>query len=188
MKGVLHPLLSEIDNRLKPLAKYWIRTPDEFFNLDEADQEIFLSKRTEMGALVAGESEAIISVLSQLSPEEIAEAYRLSSRILRGYIGGQMYGNFDEAYIPTMMDAIKQDHDGAYLFLGALGKNLSRQEFIPIILSALDAASSRTVDTALAFAKNLHVVEASPKVLELTKSENSYLAKFARETLRSLEA
>lgn len=122
-------------------------------------------------------------LIINLTAEEIIEAYQESSELLKANLGGYMYLNFNKAYIPTLIAGINNDDSGGYLYLGVLSKHLTRETFIPLVLKALQSKLPRTCDTALAFVRQMLIVEAISFVEAASKGKVQYIAEEAKMTL-----
>ena len=185
----MNPILEEIDKLYRPFEDTNMRyvAADYIQQLTDEAFEEFSRNEAEGNAARRNADEKLFAIIGSLSHDDLIEGYAQACRTLKGNIGGYMYMHFDEAYIPTMIQGIKDDDDTAYLFLGILEEHLDGDSFVPIVLEALAKEKHRTVDTALAMVEKLGLVEVTPLVMTLSENPNPNIARAARRILPQLQ-
>jgi hypothetical protein len=128
--------------------------------------------------------------LHQLAPtltvEEMIEAFEQGSRTLKGFLCGQMYNRFDPAFVPTMIQAIKDDFTGSYRFIDVLGNYLSVEAMLPVIDEALKSKIYYTVDTAVGYIREKRCTQYIPQLEALTA--HRAIGEFVKETIEYLRS
>ncbi len=186
----MHPALEEIDVLYRPILIYHphLYLSDEEainFLLNAGDE--YWNKRDEASQIYRTAIERFSQIVPELTPSEIIDGFNQGSMLLQANLGGYMYLNFNEAYLPTMIHAVRENHPVGYLFLGALSRYLGK-EIVPLVIEVLDSKLRRRIrDTAIGFIHELEIMEAIPKLKELLQDSDPNIAEDARNTLEFLE-
>lgn len=134
--------------------------------------------------------DASFTHLYQLAPtltvEEMIEAFEQGSRTLKGFLCWQMYSRFDPAFIPVMIQAIYDDFDGSYRFIGSLADHLSVEEMLPVIDEALKSKIYYTVDTAVAYIRKKRCTQYIPQLEALTA--HRAIGEYVKEAIEYLRS
>jgi hypothetical protein len=128
--------------------------------------------------------------LDQLAPtlttQDIIEAFEQGSRSLKGYMCDQMYRRFDPTFVPTMIQAIKDDFPVSYRFIGILTDYLSIEEMLPVIDEALKSKIYYTVDTAVGYIREKRCTQYIPQLEALTAYRA--IGEFVKEVIEYLRS
>jgi len=182
----MDPRLAEIDELYRSIKNDYTNLPKELTHqMTDAELEEYSRKWIAANDIVRSGLDKFRELAHKLTPDKIIEGYQQGCSLLRANLSGHMYMNFDERYIPTLIQGIRDDDEGSYLFLGVLSTHLG-EEFTPVVLNALESKHARTLDTALAYVEKFRMKEASPIVRTLSKSSNIQLAQQAAQVLESL--
>lgn len=181
----MNPELKRINDVYRSIEHFW--NDDKIPLLSEEELTDYIQARENAIELYTDTVNQVSQLVEKLAVDELIEAYKEGCKLLKANLGGYMYLHFDQAYVPTMIEAINNDDDGSYLYLGILSKHLAREAFIPLVLKALQSRLSRTCDTALSYTRHLQIVEAMPLVENIAESKVHYIEAEAKMTLDILQ-
>ncbi len=184
----MNKTLEKINADLQSIADYVEPQPEQLERLAQSGQYTVGSVEEASKALQLYEAanRSLGEVLPTLSSTDIIDAYSQGGRLLRKYLSGYMFRNFNHAYLPLMVEAIKSDHENSYLFLMAL-RNDQGMASAPTIVLALGSRVTRTRENALGLVYELEIREAVPEVEKLTKDSVPRIANFATKCLYHLQ-
>lgn len=133
----------------------------------------------------------ILSLAPELRREEIIDGYINGSSILQRNLSGYMVNEqfFDEAYIPIMIDAIKNDRtEPLYGFLLTLSRVLDESNVIELVSIGLESQYYRVKITACGIAEQKKFVQFIPKIRMLLTDNIMPVVDSAKRALEVLES
>lgn len=183
--------LQSISDQYQEIQEYIIRSYEQFSKLLERpieEQDEYDRKLKVAIEIYHNIRKQFDEISNTLSPSEVIEGYEEGSEILRRNLTGYMYAYFDEAYIPVMIKAINDDiSEGTRFFILKLSTHLDRDQFLPVVLKALDSKYWHTRENALSCLQTLSLHEALPKVREMINDKNAQVAEYAAELVKKFE-
>ena len=178
--------LNEINSIYLKIQDYIDPTIDYISSLNEDDWSEMQKNKESYGESYSIALEKLRLLLPKLSSKEIAEGCSSGCRLLQRNLSGYMAEHFHQEYIPSMIGAVKQPHlHTAWLFLQALANNIGK-DITPLAVESLDIDG--LTETALSVIDQLNIIEALPKVLHLTKSDNETIAFLANQISKHLQS
>lgn len=173
----MDPQLAEIDARLRPLETYYLRDPwdwREFQGMSDEEQAVFVDKWMRFDRLHAELEGTLREIIRGLTREELVEAYEEGGRMLRFHIGAWMLHlmrqEFDPMLLPTLIEHIRRDGDGAYHMLAVLLWYFPHEEVAPLVLDVLrNGSRARNLRWALWAVEAWHLTEAIPLLEDLAE-------------------
>lgn len=181
----MNPSLKEINDIYLQIQDS-IHPPTGYFEgITEEKRLDFVQKMSEYAPLYETTADRFRAVLSSLSPVEVIEGYQQGCRLLQSGLAGHMYHHFNEAYIPLMVQAVKNDEHTAWLFLSSLVMHARhmREEIAPLAMRALNSKWPSTREAALTAIGELRLMEARPMVEEMAKGPDPEISELARNVL-----
>lgn len=184
----MNPLLEEIDKVYIEIQPFIFPSPEYIEQLNEDEIAYHHLQHSRAAKQYESAISQLNKVISLVSSTEIIEGYIQGSRLLQQNLSGYMVQNFDSAYIPTMITAIKQDHGHtAWIFLHALAK-YTGTSFTTVFIDALFSKSPQVREHALIVIEQLHLIDALPYVAVLTHDPVTTVALAAQDTLIHLQS
>ncbi|KAB2856890.1 MAG: hypothetical protein F9K46_13630, partial [Anaerolineae bacterium] len=130
----MHPELAKIDEIYRSIEGIVLPKSIEYLkSLSQEELANYAKARNIASKILTDTVSRSFAIIQNLTSAEIIEAYTEAGIILKQNLGGYMYLHFDQAFIPSMINGIKNGDSSAYLFLGRLSEHLSRPELISLI-------------------------------------------------------
>ena len=183
----MHPALQEINDVYLQVEPYIRPKLETLSSLTEAEAIEWMKNRKKSVLLYKTAIGKFVTIADSLSPNELISAYQEGSSILRANITGYVCRYFDRVYVPMMLQAIREDHEAGFMFLRALHRNQAAG-IQSVALNALASAFPRTREAALGIVYDDNILEAIPKVVEMTQDSDPEIAAFAKKCLQRLTA
>jgi hypothetical protein len=158
---------------------------DEWFNPSPEERAEFADYFEENSRIYNLVIEKFNALSPDLSPAEILEGYQQGCKLLQRNLSGDMCQNFDIAYIPTMIQAIKNNETHtAFMFLPVLADHMGK-EIAPIVMEALDSESPLIRERALSVADHINLLVAAPKIRAMVNDVEPQVASLAGKIITS---
>lgn len=186
----MNPKLEEVDQLYQQIE--WYFEPDLLDPKVRID-EVQRGKEKEKDKLYQIYNQAankIDEVAPTLSPDEIIDGFLHASKILHRNLSGYMISKelFDEAFIPVMIQAIKDDNSQPlYGFLLTLSKILDEAKVIELVSIGLNSQYYRMKITACGIAERNKFVQFAAKIRRLLNDEPIWVVDAAKGALEVLE-
>lgn len=174
---------------LMEVIEIYLPIDGRYFDIpaDKFDEQLedWNKMRNEYSRIYDLGAEKSVLIAPDLSPEEIVEGYQQGCKLLQRNLSGRMSQHFDRLYIPTMVQAIKNNETHtAFIFLPALAEHLGK-EVGPIVLEALDSKSPIIRERALSAADHIKLLEAAPKIKAMVDDPEPEVAFLAGKIIES---
>lgn len=184
----MHPELAKIDEIYRSIEGVVLPKSIEYLkSLSQEELANYAKARNTASTILTDTISRSFNIIQNLTSVEIIEAYTEAGIILKQNLGGYMYLHFDQAFIPTMINGIKNGDSSAYLFLGRLSEHLPRPELISLIRIALDLKERRLRDTALGFTEQLKITELISEFQQLETDADINISEQAKRVRMILE-
>lgn len=169
-------------------GRYMDISPENKYSQTPEAQGEFANHLNEYSRIYNLALEKFRIIAPNLSPAEIIEGYQQGCRLLQCNLSGDMCQNFDTVYIPTMVQAIKNNETHtSHMFLQALADQLGK-EISPIVIETLNSESALMRETALSVAEQIKLLEAAPKIRMMINDVELDVAFLAKKIIASWES